>query len=111
MRNRITDAGHNLTFPVRLVNNALQGKWQGAWEETERFGVNSTVGLGGLFDPATHWKIGRSDEDFGQTLGHWGCGPGFYLMLPILGPSNGRDARRQDCGHATGHLFLDRRGV
>jgi ABC-type transporter lipoprotein component MlaA len=91
LRNRITDAGHNLTFPVRLVNNCLQGKWRGAWTETERFGVNSTVGLGGLFDPATHFKIGRSDEDFGQTLGHWGSGPGFYLMLPIFGPSNGRD--------------------
>ncbi len=91
VRNRITDAGHNLTYPVRLANNMLQGKWSGAWEETERFGVNSTVGLGGLFDPATHWKIGRSDEDFGQTMGHWGSGPGFYLMLPILGPSNGRD--------------------
>ena len=92
VRNRITDAGHNLTYPVRLVNNMLQGKWKGAWDETERFGVNSTVGLGGLFDPATHWKIGRSDEDFGQTMGHWGSGPWFYLMLPILGPSNGRDA-------------------
>jgi ABC-type transporter lipoprotein component MlaA len=92
LRNRITDAGHNLTYPVRLVNNMLQGKWKGAWEETERFGVNSTVGLGGLFDPATHFKIGRSDEDFGQTMGHWGSGPGFYLMIPIIGPSNGRDA-------------------
>jgi ABC-type transporter lipoprotein component MlaA len=92
VRNRITDAGHNLTYPVRLVNNCLQGKWQGAWVETERFGVNSTVGLGGLFDPATHWKIGRSDQDFGLTMGHWGSGPWLYLMLPIFGPSNGRDA-------------------
>jgi hypothetical protein len=45
-----------------------------------------------LFDPATHWKIGKSEEDFGLTLGHWGTGPGFYLMLPLVGPSNGRDA-------------------
>jgi hypothetical protein len=45
-----------------------------------------------LFDPATHFKIGRSDEDFGQTMGHWGSGPGFYLMIPVIGPSNGRDA-------------------
>ena len=44
--------------------------------------ANSTVGLGGFFDPATHWKIGRSDEDFGQTLGYYGCGPGFYLLFP-----------------------------
>ncbi len=91
VRTTISNAGHNLTFPVRLVNNCLQAKWNGAWTETKRFTVNSTVGLGGLFDPATHWKIGRSDEDFGQTLGHWGSGPWFYLMLPIFGPSNGRD--------------------
>jgi hypothetical protein len=75
-----------------LFNNSLQGKGHGAWVETKRFLVNSTVGLGGLFDPATHWNIGSSDEDFGQTLGKWGSGPGFYLMLPIFGPSNGRDA-------------------
>lgn len=92
LRDSIGNAGHNLTYPVRLVNSMLQGKWNGAWEETKRFGVNSTVGLGGLFDPATYWKIGRSDEDFGQTMGRWGSGPGFYLMLPLLGPSNGRDA-------------------
>jgi ABC-type transporter lipoprotein component MlaA len=48
--------------------------------------------LGGLFDPATHWKIGRSDEDFGKTLGHYGSGPGFYFVLPVAEPSNGRDA-------------------
>jgi len=92
LRSGISNAGHNLAYPVRLFNNCLQEKWHGAWEETERFGANSTIGLGGLFDPATKLKIGRSDEDFGETLGHWGSGPGFYLMLPILGPSNGRDA-------------------
>ena len=92
IRSKISNTGHNLTYPVRLVNNCLQGKWDGAWEETKRFGVNSTVGLGGLFDPATKWKIGRSDEDFGQTMGKWGSDPWFYLMLPIIGPSNGRDA-------------------
>jgi len=92
LRSGISKAGHNLTFPVRFFNSCFQGKWSGAWEETKRFGVNSTVGLGGLFDPATHWKIGRSDQDFGQTLGHSGSGPGFYLVLPLAGPSNGRDA-------------------
>lgn len=92
VRSKISNVGHNLTYPVRLVNNCLQGKWSGAWEETKRFGVNSTVGLAGVFDPATHWKIGRSDEDFGQTMGHWGSGPGFYLMIPFVGPSSGRDA-------------------
>ena len=92
VRTTISNGGHNLTYPVRLFNNCCEGKWHGAWMETERFGANSTVGLGGLFDPATHWKIGRSDRDFGETLGQWGSGPGFYLVLPLLGPSNGRDA-------------------
>ncbi len=92
VRGRITNVGHNLTYPVRLVNSSLQGKWGGAWEETKRFGVNSTVGLAGIFDPATNWKIGHSEEDFGQTFGYYGTGPGLYLMLPLFGPSNGRDA-------------------
>lgn len=92
VRSKISNAGHNLTYPVRLINNCFQGKWRGAWTETERFGVNTTVGLGGLFDPATKWKIGRSDQDFGLTLGHYGSGPWFYLVIPIIGPSNGRDA-------------------
>ena len=91
-RTCINRAGHNLTYPVRFFNNCFQGKWAGAWEETKRFGANTTVGLGGFFDPATTWKIGRSDEDFGQTMGHWGSGPWFYLVIPVIGPSNGRDA-------------------
>src|SRR5271157_4360318 len=92
VRTMISNGGHNLTYPVRLFNNFCEGKWHGAWVEPERFGANSTVGLGGLFDPATHWKIGRSDRDFGQTLGYCGCGPWFYLVIPVLGPCNGRDA-------------------
>ncbi len=91
-RTSIGNAGHNLSYPVRFFNSCFQGKWHGAWEETKRFGANTTVGLGGFFDPATTWKIGRSDEDFGQTMGHWGSGPWFYLVIPILGPSSGRDA-------------------
>jgi phospholipid-binding lipoprotein MlaA len=92
VRTRISNVGHNMSFPVRFFNSCFQGKWHGAWEETKRFGADSTIGLGGFFDPATTWKIGRSDEDFGQTLGHCGYGPWFYLVLPLLGPCNGRDA-------------------
>lgn len=92
VRTRIGSAGHNLSYPVRFFNSCFQGKWHGAWEETKRFGVNTTVGLGGFFDPATTWKIGRSEEDFGLTMGHWGSGPWFYLVIPFLGPSSGRDA-------------------
>ena len=54
--------------------------------------LNTTVGIGGLWDPATHWfEIERAHEDFGQTLGHWGVGDGPFLVLPIPGPSNLRD--------------------
>ena len=91
VRAKISNAGHNLTYPVRLVNSCLQGKWAGAWEESKRFGVNSTIGAAGFFDPASTWKIGRSDEDFGQTLGSYGTDPGCYLMIPVIGPSNARD--------------------
>ena len=56
-----------------------------------RFVINTTVGVAGLWDPATHWGIHRQTEDFGQTLGHYGVGHGPYLVLPIFGPSNLRD--------------------
>jgi phospholipid-binding lipoprotein MlaA len=57
-----------------------------------RFVVNTTVGVAGFFDPATHWGLARRDEDMGQMLGRWGVPPGPFLMLPLLGPSNPRDA-------------------
>lgn len=82
----------NINFPIRLVNNLLQGKFQNVSDETERFIVNSTVGLAGLMDPATEYMhIPKHKEDFGQTLGHYGVGPGFHLVLPFIGPSNARD--------------------
>jgi len=83
---------HNINFPIRLANNLLQLKFKNSADETERFLVNSTIGLGGLMDPATnHLKIPKHNEDFGQTLGHYGIGPGFHVVLPFLGPSNVRD--------------------
>jgi ABC-type transporter lipoprotein component MlaA/pimeloyl-ACP methyl ester carboxylesterase len=91
-RNGIRNFGQNITFPGRLFNNLLQGKWKGARDETYRFAANSTVGFAGLVDIATKWKIPKSDADFGQTFGQWGWVPHFYLMLPIFGPSNDRDA-------------------
>ena len=83
---------HNLLYPLRLINNLLQFKFKNAMEETGRFLVNSTVGLFGLFDPAKKyldWK--PHNEDFGQTLGFYGVGSGFHIVLPFLGPSNLRD--------------------
>ncbi len=83
----------NLGYPMRLVSNVLQFKIKRAGVETARFGVNSTVGILGLFDPAECWlELPQPPaEDFGQTLGYYGLGEGFALMLPILGPSNLRD--------------------
>jgi len=91
VRTSIGNFGHNLTYPGRLINNLLQGKWHGARDETWRFACNTTVGLAGLFDPATKWSIPKSEADFGQTFGKWGWSPQFFIMLPIFGPSNDRD--------------------
>jgi phospholipid-binding lipoprotein MlaA len=83
----------NLASPVRILNAGLQGKFSDAGNELTRFFVNTTIGIGGLFDTARdHFDIRKHDEDTGQTLGHYGIGPGFYLVLPILGPSDVRDA-------------------
>lgn len=83
----------NLQFPLRVVNNLLQCKWNGAGTETKRFAVNTTVGVLGLFDPAENkWNWMPADEDFGQTFAHYGVGAGFALYLPLFGPSNLRDA-------------------
>ena len=91
VRTGIGKFGKNLTYPGRFINNVLQGKWAGARDETYRFVCNTTVGLAGFFDPATKWKIPKSDADFGQTFGQWGWKPECFLMLPIYGPSNERD--------------------
>jgi ABC-type transporter lipoprotein component MlaA len=91
VRTGIGNFGHNLTYPGRLINNLLQGKWRGARDESYRFACNTTVGVAGFFDPATKWKIPKSEADFGQTFGQWGWQPHCFLMLPFLGPSNERD--------------------
>ena len=83
---------HNLLFPIRFVNNALQLKPINAGEEMFRFIINSTVGIFGIWDPAKEWfGLEAHEEDFGQTLGYYGVGGGFHIVLPFLGPSNLRD--------------------
>jgi len=82
----------NLGTPIRAVNALLQGKFGDTGTELARFGINSTIGIAGLFDAAKEFHLTRKDEDTGQTLGVYGLGPGFYLVLPILGPSDARDA-------------------
>lgn len=82
----------NLKEPSVLVNDTLQANFTRAWTTTQRFAVNTTVGGAGLFDVATDWDLLRHDADFGQTFGVWGMGSGPSVQLPLLGPSNVRDA-------------------
>jgi ABC-type transporter lipoprotein component MlaA/pimeloyl-ACP methyl ester carboxylesterase len=91
IRTGFGNMGSNLTYPDRVFNNLLQGKWAGARDESYRFLYNTTLGVAGFFDVASKWKIAKSDADFGQTFGQWGWKPNFFLMLPFFGPSNDRD--------------------
>jgi phospholipid-binding lipoprotein MlaA len=94
LRIGISNAFDNIRFPIRFANNLLQGKFQNSSDELERFIINSTVGVAGLMDVASDHMttpIPAHDEDFGQTLGHYGVGSGFHIVLPFFGPSNARD--------------------
>lgn len=82
----------NLHAPTILANDLFQGEFSRAGDTAGRFLVNSTVGVGGLVDVGDSLGMKYHDEDFGQTLGKYGTGEGPYLMLPIMGPSNPRDA-------------------
>jgi phospholipid-binding lipoprotein MlaA len=87
----VTNFFANLQTPTVMINDALQGKFLAAGNDLGRFLLNSTVGLAGILDPATPAGLARNEEDFGQTLGHWGVHPGPFVELPILGPSDVRD--------------------
>jgi phospholipid-binding lipoprotein MlaA len=82
----------NLFYPTTIVNALLQGKVAQSASDLGRFVVNTTVGLVGIMDVATPIGLERNDEDLGQTFGRWGMGEGWYLMLPMLGPTTTRDA-------------------
>ena len=83
----------NLSTLLTIPNNVLQGDFGIAGKNTLRFVVNSTVGIVGLFDPASAIGLNSYEkEDYGQTLGKWGVGEGCYVVLPVLGPSTARDA-------------------
>ena len=82
---------NNLKLPLAALNQLLQGQGKNAAESTGRFLVNSTVGVFGLIDVADNIGLDQKEEDFGQTLATWGVGDGFYIVLPLFGPSNLRD--------------------
>jgi phospholipid-binding lipoprotein MlaA len=88
----------NLGYPIVILNDLLQWQITAFGSDIGRFLMNSTAGIGGLFDPATAVGLEKNDREFGQTLGVWGVKPGPYLMLPLMGPSDVRD---------TGGLLVD----
>jgi len=103
MRISVRNFFSNLAMPIRFVNNLLQGKIRNSGVELLRFALNTTGGIGGLFDPAKDdFRLVARDEDLGQTFGKYGLGHGLYIVLPLLGASSLRDA----IGLA-GDAFLD----
>ena len=88
----ISNLFKNTLFPVHFANNLLQGEVDPAAISLTRFAVNTTIGLGGLFDPASELGLPIQRADFGQTLGKWGVPPGPYLVWPVWGSSSTRDS-------------------
>ena len=92
LRSGASNALGNLSNVVTIPNNILQGEIKKAGNNTARFAINTTIGILGLFDPATKLGFEKLDkEDYGQTLATWGVGEGCYIVLPVLGPSTARD--------------------
>lgn len=92
LRNGVANFFENLTTPASALNNFLQGKPKRGFSEVGRFIFNSSLGIGGLFDVATHGGMEKYREDFGQTAAVWGVPDGPYVMLPFMGPKTLRDA-------------------
>lgn len=91
IRSRIGNISDNLREPINMLNAFLQGDFNQGMTSFWRFVINTTIGIGGMNDVAATAGLKERREDFGQTLGVWGAGSGPYIVLPILGPSNGRD--------------------
>ena len=92
IRRGINNFSRNLTIPLSIINNFLQGKARNGFSETGRFLANSTLGIGGLVDVGSGLGLDPHREDFGQTLAAWGVPDGPYVVIPILGPRTFRDA-------------------
>lgn len=91
VRSGVRNFLRNLRGPVILANDVLQGEIGRASTTAGRFAINTTIGIAGIFDPATSMGLERHDEDFGQTLAVWGVPSGPYIFVPLLGPSTVRD--------------------
>ena len=91
VRTGVRNVLSNLNAPVVFTNDVLQAAPTRAGTTFARFGINSTIGVVGIFDVAKEFGLEKHSEDFGQTLGRWGVGPGPYLVLPLFGPSSVRD--------------------
>ena len=91
VRHHISLVLANLDEPITIANNLLQLRMDAFGKSLVRFTLNSTIGLAGIFDFASHHKLEHHTADFGQTLGRWGAKPGGFVMLPLLGPANVRD--------------------
>jgi phospholipid-binding lipoprotein MlaA len=94
-RNGVHNFIVNLRLPITFANDVLQGEFERGGETVARFGINSTVGVAGLFDVASDWGIPFHTEDFGQTLAAWGVDEGPYLVVPFYGPDPPRDLTGQ----------------
>lgn len=92
VRTGVSNFSNNLSTPASAFNNLLQGKPIRSLSDVTRFVINTTIGIGGLFDPAAAGGLERYNEDFGQTLAVWGVPDGPFVVLPIVGPSTLRDA-------------------
>lgn len=96
LRKGVSNFFDNIAFPIRFVNALLQGKPMEAGVEFQRFIINSTLGAGGLMNPGANskplWCAEPDLSGFGQTLGRWGMGDGFYIVWPVLGPSTARES-------------------
>jgi phospholipid-binding lipoprotein MlaA len=92
IRTGVGNGFDNIGYLNVILNDLLQGKWGQGLGDAGRMAVNTTVGVVGVMDVASKWGLPSHKNDFGMTLGKWGSGPGPYLVLPLLGPSTGRDA-------------------
>ncbi len=106
VRRSVANFYDNLEYPNVVLNAFLQGKVRQGFQDSLRFIVNSSAGVGGLFDVASHMGLVQHNEDFGQTLGVWGVDAKTYIFIPILGPSSNRDIADIPVSTITNPLFF-----